>query len=225
MGNIRASLVVSVLFVVTIFGIYGSVYAEQSNADKQQLGSLKQGLSDLSAKLAALQPVYASLVEEKKRLSDVGELLKGATVHHKKNVADITRQFSMYDAAVKDHNSRCEGTFEDRKYVDGCNAAAAQYRKWRQDLTEEAIVADKMEEGLAARQESLSQATLDWAQKIKSYDAKRDDLITKRDSLLMRTNNVLEDLKRRGKISIPCPDMTSVEAAKICIDKVWSEVR
>ena len=222
--NSKFSVVLAIC-VAILFGMQGTAYADLSESAKKQITSLKKELAEIDTEFAALKPTYASITEEKRRLSDVDELLVGAIKHHKKEVQEHNQRVRDLDLLVSDHNGRCSGSFEDKGYVAACNAEAARLNAQQRHLDAEIETERQMKQGLEERIDSLSQATSEWSQKAKTYNAKIDDLTARQNTLLLRMNSVLEDLKRREKVAVTCPEMASLEDAHHCLQRVWDGAR
>jgi chromosome segregation ATPase len=100
-------------------------------------------------------------------------------------------KIAPFNARTADYNRRCSGTFSDRSYVDACNREKAQldaeadafeyeYQQLKNlqgSLKREKADLDSYSQGLQERRKELSQATLDWAAKMKKYNADRFDLV------------------------------------------------
>lgn len=101
-------------------------------------------------------------------------------------------RIAPFNARTADYNRRCDGTFSDRAHVDACNrekgqldadadafqAEYVQLKNLQNSLKQEKETLDYTARGLQDRRKDLSQATLDWAAKVKKYYADRNDLVS-----------------------------------------------
>jgi len=188
---------------------------------KQEVANLQQQLNALGDEYVALDATRASVVAEERRLKDVDELLKGAVARHTRNKEEHNQRAAEQRAAAANHNGRCSGSFSDRNYVAQCNAEADQLNAWGDQVNAKAETIRQMQQGLQERIQGLSQGTLEWAQKMKAHNGKLEDLNGRRQAFLNRINAVLEDLKKRERISVSCAGMTDLESAHRCLQRVW----
>ena len=114
-------------------------------------------------------------------------------------------KIAPFNARTANYNSRCSGTFTSAAYVNACNQEKAQLdaeadafqREFQQiknlqnSLKQEKVDLDSYAKGLQDRRNDLSQATLNWASKMKKYNADRNDLIAS-------YNQALAQLKQLG---------------------------
>jgi chromosome segregation ATPase len=146
-------------------------------------------------------------------------------------------KIAPFNARTDDYNRRCNGTFSDRSYVDACNREKAQLdadadafaREYTQlknlqsSLKREKTDLDSYSQGLQDRRKDLSQATLDWAAKMKKYNADRSDLIAS-------YNHALNQLKQLSSLYNDCvknlpPDATDEYIKHHCGNVQFDNVR
>lgn len=122
-------------------------------------------------------------------------------------------KIAPFNNRTADYNRRCSGTFSDRGYVDACNREKAQLdaeadafqqeyvqlKNLQASLKQEKTDLDNYAKGLQERRNDLNKGTLDWAAKVKKYNADRNDLVAS-------YNKSLAQLKRIGTQYGNCVD-------------------
>jgi chromosome segregation ATPase len=146
-------------------------------------------------------------------------------------------KIAPFNARTADYNRRCDITTSDASYVDACNREKAQLdaeadafereyvqlKNLQAGLKQEKVDLDDYAKGLRDRRNDLNQATLDWAAKMKKYNADRNDLVAS-------YNHALEQLKQLSNQYSNCvrnlpPDATDEYIKHHCGNVQFDNVR
>ena len=204
--------------------------SDQINAVTNNLNSLQKEIDDLDKNIG--QPLVAEKAHlsdtddllkgaEKNLNANYNNLTNRITGPGGYSAQFATHQAKVasLDARTTDYNRRCSGTFSDRSYVDACNREKAQLdaeadairqetvqlRNLRSSLLQEKVELDSYSKGLQDRRNDLSQATLNWAAKVKRYNADRNDLLASYNKALaqlkqLKYDNCVRRLPQNAKI-------------------------
>jgi hypothetical protein len=234
-------ILTATLFLVWVLFAQLPATAQQKNSKdtsgelQQELAELKKEADSLKVEWAAAEAEKASLAEEEKRLTSTADLLKGAWQNLRVAVQDHVRDASAQQSAVKQHNgNRCTYPEGRPEVCDAYVAEARRLNTWRDQIAEREKTLRMRETGLQERQTDLSHATLEWAQKKKTNNARQEDLAAQERTLVARVkqftldDRFLKDLRLRKTISEHCRSLAesgSLEAASQCLQQVWDGAR
>lgn len=128
-------------------------------------------------------------------------------------------KIAPFNARTSDYNRRCRGTFSDINHVNACNREKARFDAEADDFQREYVqlknlqsrlraektTLDTQEKELRDRRRDLNRATLEWAEKVKRYNARRGDLVAAR-------GRALAQLRQLGSQYGSCVDRLPKDA-------------
>ena len=201
--------------------------AKLSPENQRLIAGLQQEVAGVEKEEAKLSAVYTALTQEEGRLKATDDLLKGAVKNHKAKIEVHNGEVAQSQAAIGQHNSRCAGASSDAAFVARCNSEAGTLNARRTQLDNQATTINMMGAGLNDRIKDLTDGTLKWAQKKKTYNAQTNDLAAKKTALESKIRRIvmnpsfLNDLKLREKISTGCAKIANDMAAWRCMERVF----
>lgn len=98
----------------------------QAQARIQEQQDLIAQLNKLGDEKKALEADEARLAKRWDDLKWSNEQIKKKVEQYKNDVSQLNQAQAAHEAEAAAHNARCTGTFNDRGFVDACNAAAAR---------------------------------------------------------------------------------------------------
>lgn len=226
-----------------LVGLLVSPTGSAQDSERDLIRDLLHQLRDLSEQRAQLDKERLELAKTELRLiEEYKELKAERTIISQENEllraqeVQLDTERSGYTKHAKEHNYYCIArvTPEERdRRLPWCRQNVLRLMDWKKLLDlREATLRNLREsllnrgERLRERQEAHNQATLHWTSQKKEFNAKdadwRSHWETLRQHLLAPA---LDDLKWRAHASTICAQLTSLEEAHVCLQRIWDGLR
>lgn len=221
------------LAAIVMVGIFcGSARADSGNETKAAAQALMQEGVALDKEVAELDNRAPEIALQERNLTLRDISLKKVVIALGVEMTKIGGEVAAAKSKADEFNGYCQGNFEQAEYerrLAKCNAdrpgiesELSRVKGKIQAWSEKATAAETEEA-------AISKETLANFAKKKKLNADRADYEVKRQDWLARTRQLLfpllEDLKKRTKISVGCANISDPITAQTCLKQVWDGAR
>lgn len=215
----------------------------QESSERDLIRDLLHQLRDLSVERAEfdkekeeLGRTELQLIEENKELKAERTIIQGEEELVRRDEVQLDGERSEYQRQADEHDKYCIArvTPEERdRRLPWCRQNVLRLMKWKKQLDlREATLRNLREsllkrgERLRERQEAHNRATLHWASQQKEFNAKDGDWEGRWEALRrFLLSPDLEDLKQRAHAGVVCAQLTRLEEAHNCLQRIWVWLR
>lgn len=236
----RISTSFGLFFLLGLLAWAGTAYG--SEMQLSQIQSLLKDMENLNQAMAREEGVKAALEEEKKRLTQTGDLIKEAEKRFVQEFNEHDRRYKADQEDIAKYKAYgCEGTNLSPEMTNYCNQWRSRENPTTARLKDEQKTFQERSKALTERREGLNKAVNDWAAKIKENNAKLNELYARYKSVvdfvrLLTKSPHYRQLMQKADASGECADIPGVEIlekklvgaserAHRCLQKIWDGAR